>query len=68
MKYGDKEIIDLDDSSLLNAYNKCGQSISAREAAAMHDKFKKMEFPLINPKFTQMYNEIKDEIAKRKLI
>jgi len=70
-----KEISELDDWTLTEAYNNCGQAERQREKASQHTKFnadtdkrKKMEFPPINPQFVKMKNEIEIEMKKRKLI
>lgn len=72
MKYGIREISDLDDWTLLGAYDKCGQAERLRKKANAHEKFnddkKKMEFPPINPEFIKMKNEIEKELKKRNLI
>lgn len=68
MKYGIKEISELDDWTLTAAYDKCGQADKQRDEASKHEKFNKMEFPPINPQFTAMKNEIITEMKKRKLI
>ncbi len=72
MKYGDKNIADLDDWSLTAAHHNCGQAQKLRDKAKEHPKFndenKKMEFPPINPKFNEMKNEIENEMRKRKLL
>lgn len=72
MKYGIKEISELDDWILTAAYDKCGQAEKQREQASKHSKFndgaKNMDFPPINPQFTAMKNEIELEMKKRKLI
>lgn len=72
MKYGIKEISELDDWTLTAAYDKCGQAEKQREEASKHEKFttanKKMNFPPINSQFTAMKNEIKLEMKNRKLI
>lgn len=74
MKYGPTEITELGDWALIAAYDKCRQAQKLRDKASEHDKFnkdsskKKMEFPPINPNFTQMKTEIENEMKKRKLI
>jgi hypothetical protein len=78
MKYGDKEISELDDRVLIAAHHNCGQAQKLRDNASKHEKFnkdgwgtgnkKKLQFPPPNPNFTQMKNEIEAEMKKRKLI
>ncbi len=64
----DKKPSELDDWTLMDAWNKCGQVMAQREKARSHDKFKKMEFPPPNPKFIEIMNSIEDEMKKRKLL
>lgn len=72
MKFGNKEISDLDDWSLIEANIQCGQTMAKRAEASKHEKFndgpKRMEFPPPNPAFIQMMNEIETEMKKRKLM
>lgn len=72
MKYGIREINELDDWTLLTAYDKCGQAERQRKKASEHDKFnvgnKKLDFPPINPEFVNMKNEIEKELKKRNLL
>lgn len=72
MKYQLKEISELDDWFLIDAYDKCGQAEKQREEASKNPKFttdkKKMQFPPVNPKFIEMKNEIESEMKKRKII
>lgn len=41
-------------------------SISKRNEAASHEKFKKMEFPSLNPEFLNLKVEIEKELESRK--
>lgn len=71
MKFGDKEISELDDWALVIASEYCGQVMAKRNEASKHTKFndgpKRMEFPPPNPAFVQMMNEIENELKKRKI-
>lgn len=72
MKFGATEICEMTDWALTAAHHNCGQVIKQRENASKHSKFnddkKKLEFPPINPKFTEIKNEIENEMKKRKLL
>ena len=59
---------ELDDWTLVMAYEKCGQVIAQRDKARLHDKFKKMEFPPPNPAFIEMMNGGNDMLDQEIII
>ncbi len=67
-----KKPSELDDWTLVEAWEKCGQVLKEREIASKHPKFndgpKRMAFPPPNPAFVEMKNSIEEEMKKRKLI
>ena len=67
-----KKPSDLDDWTLIAAWDNCGQVLKQRAEASKHPKFnngpKRMEFPPPNPAFIEMMNEIEKEMKKRKII
>ena len=67
-----KKPSDLDDWTLLAAWDNCGQVMKQRDIASKHPKFndgpKRMEFPPPNPAFIEMMNSIEEEMKKRKLL
>ncbi len=73
MKYYNREISDLHDLALLQAYQNCEKIEEARLEASKHRKFDKNNsknvgaFPPPNPAFIELKNELKSEIEKRKL-
>lgn len=62
-----KPFSEYNDAQLLAQLATVRQAEDKRNKASKHDKFKKMEFPTVNPEFTKMKNELIEEIRKRKL-
>ena len=73
MKYGHKEISELLDIEIVQAYQNCLHAEHKRATASLHFKFDKvnnkkaMEFPDINPAFIELKDELAREMKKRKL-
>lgn len=67
MKYGPTEIKDLTDLELIQAAQHMEDTLKARNEAASHPKFQKIEFPPVNPNFLQLQQAILTEIASRDL-
>jgi hypothetical protein len=67
MKYDHREISELSDLELVQAYQNCLAAEHKRLTASQHEKFKTMEFPPISPIYLEMKNAIHDEMNNRKL-
>lgn len=62
MKYLGKELSEYSLQELTNILNHLNEQLASRAEASLHEKFKKMEFPPVNPEFTKLKNEIEKVI------
>jgi hypothetical protein len=65
MLYKDKELADYDLWELGAIEKFLNDAMAAREEAAKHAKFEKMEFPPPNPKFLELKNAVELEIKNK---
>lgn len=73
MKYDHRDVTELGDLELVQAYQNCRSAEKKRETASKHHKFDKVknpnaiEFPPINPEFLKLKDEVHNEMLKRGL-
>lgn len=66
MKYNGKELSDFSSDQLSAILKHMQDAEAKREEVRSHEKFKKMEFPPINPEFLKIKIAIEEEIRNRK--